>query len=147
MGLQDNEGHFIVNNLDPIAEKMLQNVGENIYQVTQNGRILENRSSTKKSSLEVENVNELKCFVDEMLGERKLSTGSTDGNPNLLRLSSLTESKFNNNADDRFDSIDVNVNDQLQTLMSDLNVREDSEHNSFKDDLLSMIDGGQGEIV
>lgn len=147
MGLQDNEGHFIVNNLDPIAEKMLQNVGENIYQVTQNGRILENRSTTKKSSLEVENVNELKCFVDEMLGERKLSTGSTDGNPNLLRLSSLTESKFNNNADDRFDSIDVNVNDQLQSLMSDLNVRDDSGHNSFKDDLLSMIDGGQGEIV
>ncbi|CAG9773880.1 unnamed protein product [Ceutorhynchus assimilis] len=150
MGLQDNEGQFLVNNLDPIAEKMLQNIGENIYRVTKNGRILERGiNPTRKTSLEVENVNELQCFVDEMLGERKLSTGSTDStNPNLLRLSSLTESKLNNNSD-KFDSIDVNVNDneQLQSLMVDLNIKDDAEQNSFKDDLLSMIDGAQGEVV
>ncbi|XP_030750961.1 protein OSCP1 [Sitophilus oryzae] len=151
MGLQDNDGQFVVNNLDPIAEKMLQNIGENIYQVTQNGRILENRhkgSSGSKSSLELENVNELKCFVDEMLGQRKLSSGSTEGNSNLLRFS-LTDSKLNNNAEDKFDSIDVNINDndKLQSLITDLTLRDDSEHNNFKDDLLSMIDNDQSEVV
>lgn len=152
MGLQDNDGHFIVNNLEPVAEKMLQNIGENIYQVTQNGRILENKShgtndSSKKSSLESENVNELKCFVDEMLGERKLSTGSTEGTTNILRFS-LADSKLNNNPDDRFDSIDVNINDdKLHTLMTDLNVRDDSEQNSFKDDLLNMIEGDQSDVI
>ncbi|KAF7286824.1 hypothetical protein GWI33_003881 [Rhynchophorus ferrugineus] len=150
MGLQDNDGHFVVNNLNPIAEKMLQNIGENIYQVTQNGRILENKQngSSGKSSLEMENVNELKCFVDEMLGERKLSTGSAEGNSNILRFS-LGDSKLNNNADDKFDSIDVNINDndQLQSLITDLNVKDDSEQNSFKDDLLNLIETDQSDVV
>ncbi|ERL89201.1 hypothetical protein D910_06575, partial [Dendroctonus ponderosae] len=161
MGLQDNDGQFIVNNLDPVAEKLLENIGSNIYEATENGRILENRENDKKASLALENVNELNCFVDEMLGERKLSSSSTDGknslnsfsvfnssqlgSSTLLRLSSLTETKLNNNGDDRFDNIDVNVGDseQLQHLMTDLSVRDDLEQNSFKDDLLSMIEGGQ----
>lgn len=56
---------------------------------------------------------------------------------------------MNNNGDDRFDNIDVNVgdNEQLQHLMTDLSVRDDLEQNSFKDDLLSMIEGGQSDIV
>ncbi|XP_019770490.1 uncharacterized protein LOC109544625 isoform X2 [Dendroctonus ponderosae] len=149
MGLQDNDGQFIVNNLDPVAEKLLENIGSNIYEATENGRILENRENDKKASLALENVNELNCFVDEMLGERKLSSSSTDGSSTLLRLSSLTETKLNNNGDDRFDNIDVNVGDseQLQHLMTDLSVRDDLEQNSFKDDLLSMIEGGQSDIV
>lgn len=70
------------------------------------------------------------------------------GNPTMLRLSSITESKINNN-ENGFDNIDINVNDndQLQSLMTDLSVRDDSEQNSFKDDLLNMIDGGQNEVV
>lgn len=87
MGLQGNDGLFNTNDLHPIAQNLLQNVGSNIYESTQNGRILENLSTSsdttsKKSSLEPENVNELKCFVDEILGERKLSTGSIDGKYN-----------------------------------------------------------------
>ncbi|XP_050298773.1 uncharacterized protein LOC126737768 isoform X2 [Anthonomus grandis grandis] len=152
MGLQNDDGNFNINDLDPVAEKMLQNIGENIYHVTQNGRILENQNEHKASEdfLEVKNANELKFFVHEMLGERKLSTGSNEGNPNMLRLCSLTESKLNNNPmDDRFDSIDVNVNDNdnLQSLMTDMNIRDETECNSFKDDLLNMIDAGQNEMV
>ncbi|XP_066153297.1 protein OSCP1 isoform X1 [Euwallacea fornicatus] len=153
MGLQGNDGQFVVNNLDPIAENMLQNIGSNVYETTQNGRILENRNSSeitsKKSFLEPENVNELKCFVNEILGERKLSTGSADGNPTLLRLTSITESKINNNAEDGFDNIDINVNDndKLQSLMTDLSMGDDTEQKSFKNDLLDMIDGGQNEVV
>lgn len=65
----------------------------------------------------------------------------------MLRLSSMTESKINNN-ENRF-SIDVNINDndKLQSLMMDLSVGDDSEQNSFKDDLLNMIEGGQNEVV
>lgn len=73
MGLQSMDGNFVINNLDPIAEEMLKNLGENIYVVTQNGRILEkkNGSSRKESQ-----VNELQLFVDEMMGDRKSSTGN-----------------------------------------------------------------------
>ncbi|KAL1494381.1 hypothetical protein ABEB36_009989 [Hypothenemus hampei] len=150
MGLQGNDGHFITHDLNPIAEKMLQNIGDNIYEFTQNGRILENqRMSKKSSSSSSENVNELKCFVDEMLGERKLSGSSTDGTT-LVRLTSLTESKLNNNTQDGFEKVidvDKNDNNQLQSLLGDLSVRDDSEPNNFKDDLLNMLESGQNEVV
>lgn len=61
----------------------------------------------------------------------------------------MGDSKLNNNADDKFDSIDVNINDndQLQSLITDLNVKDDSEQNSFKDDLLNMIETDQSDVV
>lgn len=65
----------------------------------------------------------------------------------MLRLSSMTESKINNNENGFSIDVNVNDNDKLQSLMMDLSVRDDSEPNSFKDDLLNMIEGGQNEVV
>ncbi|CAH0564154.1 unnamed protein product [Brassicogethes aeneus] len=136
MGLQGMDGNFIINNLDPIAEEMLRNLGENIYMVTNNGRILENRPQTRKNS----EVNELQLFVDEMMGSRKLSTGSNDGT--FLKLTINDENITNNNAqvDSNFDNINVKVNENnLHSLINELNVCDDAEEKSFQEDLLEMI--------
>ncbi|XP_060521534.1 protein OSCP1 [Cylas formicarius] len=145
MGLQNMDGDFVVNNLDPLAKKMLENLGENIYQATQNGKILENRNPTTTTVSDLnKNVNELNCFVDEVLGgQRKLSSGSMEGNSNVSRL--LNDEKLNNNPSTklrRFDSINVDINEheKLQDLVHDLNIRGDQlEDTSLKDELLDMI--------
>lgn len=41
MGLQNQDGSFVLDASIPIAQDMLKNLGENIYAVTRNGKILE----------------------------------------------------------------------------------------------------------
>lgn len=152
MGLQNMDGHFIVNNLNPIAEQMLKNLGENIYAVTQNGKILQNYQQNNneepddqdENDEEVKQVNELQLFVDEMLGERKPSTCSDASSSNILKLS-ITDDNFNSNDETntiQFDNIDVNVNEgKLKNLGNDLSVDggEDEDEHSFRNDLLDLI--------
>lgn len=133
MGLQNMEGIFITENLDPTAEKMLKNLGENIYSVTQNGRILEKNENKPEPE-----VNELQLFVDQILGERKLSTGSD--NRNFLRLAIDEQNGNNNEIQNGFDNIDVNTDGQIREMMSEM-VVADKEDGSLKDDLLEMIGG------
>lgn len=146
MGLQGMDGNFIVNDLNPVADQMLKNLGENIYAVTENGKILEHyqRNNNENVVEEVEEqVNELQLFVDEMVGERKPSTCS-DGSTNILKLS-ITEDGFNNNDEIdslRFDNIDVDVNEgNLKSLGKDLSGNEEGEEeeDSFRNDLLDLI--------
>ncbi|KAJ3645432.1 hypothetical protein Zmor_023090 [Zophobas morio] len=136
MGLQNMEGIFITENLDPLAAKMLKNLGENIYSVTQNGRILEKNQNRSEPE-----VNELKLFVDQILGERKM--GSGNDNRKMLRLA-INDQNGNNNEEETkkgFDSIDVNTDDnQVQEMMKDM-VVGDKEDGSLRDDLLAMIGG------
>ncbi|XP_068913817.1 protein OSCP1 isoform X1 [Tenebrio molitor] len=136
MGLQNMDGIFITDNLDPTAAKMLKNLGENIYSVTQNGRILEKNCNKPEPE-----VNELQLFVDQILGERKMSSG-TD-NRKFLRLD-IDNQNVNNNEEGSkivFDNIDVNTEDhKMHEMMNDMAVT-DKEDGSLKDDLLEMIGG------
>lgn len=110
--------------------------GENIYQVTQNGRILENSSNHQQGERDNEQdtnkINELELFANELLGERKLSTDNTFkltlGNENANRAS---------NKEIVFDSIDVNVG-KLEDLMGDISLKNVND-TCFKDDLLDLI--------
>lgn len=114
-------------------------LGENIYQVTQNGRILENKAKhSTPAAREPVPVDELQHFVNEMLGHRKLLENA-EGNHFKLNISDENA----NRARERkvaFDTIDVTVDNKLQHLMSDMILR-DEEEVSFKHDLLDMIGG------
>ncbi|CAH2006817.1 unnamed protein product [Acanthoscelides obtectus] len=144
MGLQTMDGNFVVNNLSPVAEEMLKNLGENIYQVTQNGKILENSNTSEITGTDHPKVNELELFATEILGERKLSSGSTETNGNTFKLSINDENDNASESKRCFDSIDVNIG-KLEDLMGDISLKSDEdEEKSFKDDLLEMI-GGDGE--
>ncbi|VEN36586.1 unnamed protein product [Callosobruchus maculatus] len=144
MGLQTMDGNFVVNNLSAVAEEMLKNLGENIYQVTQNGKILENSNSSDTTSKEHPRVNEMELFANEILGERKLSSGSTEANGNTFKLSINDENANAPESKKCFDSIDVNIG-KLEDLMGDISLKsDDEEEKSFKDDLLEMI-GGDSE--
>ncbi|EFA09087.2 Protein OSCP1-like Protein [Tribolium castaneum] len=135
MGLQNMEGIFITENLDPTAEKMLGNLGENIYSVTNNGRILEKNQNKAEPE-----VNELQLFVDQILGERKLSNGNND-NRGFLRLAIDEQNGNDNESTATFNNIDVNTDEkQVEDMMGDM-VVGDKEDGSLRDDLLEMIGG------
>lgn len=117
-------------------------LGENIYQVTQNGRILENKAKHPTTGARQSvPVDELQHFVNEMLGQRKLLENA-EGNRFKLNISDENA----NRARERkvaFDTIEVSVDDnKLHTLMSDMILR-DEEEVSFKHDLLDMIGGDE----
>ncbi|KAJ8948425.1 hypothetical protein NQ318_007948 [Aromia moschata] len=139
MGLQSLDGHFVVNNLDPIAEEMLRNLGrtntlgENIYQKT--GEKTSNRSLNRSPP-----VNELQLFANELLGRRQLNAESSEANANIFRLT-ISDDNANRAKGKKvaFDNIDVNIDDNsLQDLMGDMSL-QDKEDANFRDDLLNMI--------
>lgn len=70
LGFQDNEGNFVANNNSPIAQDMLRNLGENIYAVTQNGKVLE-RDQNDFVNPNGESC-ELQMFVEQILGKNKM---------------------------------------------------------------------------
>lgn len=141
MGLQGMDGNFINNNLDPVAEEMLKNLGENIYAVTQNGKILEKSCHNAAPSKPQREVNELQLFVDEILGDRRLSSGSNDSGRALR----LTIDEKNEECGElgivNFNSIDVSTEDhQILDMLDDMKLNEKNE-GDLKDDLLAMIGG------
>lgn len=140
MGLQNMDGIFISENLDPVAEKMLKNLGENIYSVTQNGKVLE-KSETGKSDQEV---NELQLFVNQILGEK---SQSLNNNKKFLRLAINQKSGSNNNSleettSEGVNNINVDNKISIDNLMTDLTM-VDKDEPSLTDELLSMIDNQQ----
>lgn len=144
MGLQSMSGNFIVDNLNPIANDMLKNLGENVYAVTQNGRILEDRKMSTKSDSEV---NEMLYFVDQ-INVRKSSSGNFEKGENMLRLS-INEPSLGVPGERKrlssFGSIEVQVESpNLEDLVRDLSVKEDAKlrKSSLKDDLLSLLGAG-----
>lgn len=146
MGLQSMSGNFIVDNLNPLANDMLKNLGENIYAATQNGKILEDRKMSIKSESDV---NELQVFADQ-INKRKFSYETSDGAcNNFLRLNISEPLHPNSPAVDRkrltsFGSIDVQVESpKVEDLMKDLSVKDNNQERkpSLKDDLLNLLTG------
>ncbi|KAK4873925.1 hypothetical protein RN001_013285 [Aquatica leii] len=118
MGLQNEDGTFIFDNHNPVAEEMLKNLGENIYEVTQNGKILEQENKEKAN--EKENY-ELQTFADEMLGKRKMSSENC---PNMRLLINDNKQKDEIKLE-IFDNIDVSTQDStLRKIFSDLNLQD-----------------------
>ncbi|KAK9883106.1 hypothetical protein WA026_001305 [Henosepilachna vigintioctopunctata] len=147
MGLQSMSGNFIVNNLNPIANEMLRNLGENIYAVTQNGKILDDRKMSVKSESDV---NEMLHFVDQ-INVRKLSTGNYEKSDNFLKLTINEANSGGSSGRQRlgsFGSIEVQVDSpNLEDLVQDLTVKEDSRarKTSLKEDLLNLLGGGSSK--
>lgn len=132
LGLQSMEGTFVVNNTDPITQEMLRNLGENIYSVTENGKIMERLDDSNRNEPES---HEMKLFVDQILGERN----SSADNENVLRLSINTNTREETNKK-LFDNINVETNDNtLHSILDDMNLNDDITETNFKDDLLDMI--------
>lgn len=134
LGLQSMDGTFIVNN-DPICQEILRNLGENIYVVTENGKILEKNDDNDNNKIEG---NEMRLFVNEILGDRK---NSTTDNENVLKLSINTESRDDYVENKQiFDNINIETNDNsLHNILNDLNLNETFDTTNFKDDLIDMI--------
>lgn len=135
MGLQNEDGTFIFDNHNPVAEEMLKNLGENIYEVTQNGKILEQENKEKAN--EKENY-ELQTFADEMLGKRKMSSENC---PNMRLLINDNKQKDEIKLE-IFDNIDVSTQDgTLRKIFSDLNLQDVDVNSSVNEDLLEIIGG------
>lgn len=136
MGLQNEDCSFIMNNTSPIAQEMLNNLGENIYIVTENGRILQ-RNVVKETDQPME-INELKIFADQIIGEKRRS-----GLEKVLTLSInkevVSDEEFSGKSK-KFDQLQVNKDDnKVSELLEDLNVLDDATVVSLKEDLLEMI--------
>lgn len=113
-------------------------LGENIYQVTHNGRILENQDKIDEKTPVF---NEIELFATELLGPQNINCNTTtEANGNSLKLSI---NDFNANQEVpkiTFDQIDVNVDcTKLSDLIQEINF-ENVEGN-LTNDLLNMIDG------
>ncbi|KAL3272496.1 hypothetical protein HHI36_013973 [Cryptolaemus montrouzieri] len=147
MGLQSMSGNFIVNNLNPIANEMLRNLGENIYSVTQNGRILEDRKMSTKSESDV---NEMMYFVDQ-INVRTMSNEQFGKADNVLKLTINEPNSCTSNGRKRlssFGSIEVQVESpNLEDLVKDLSVKEENHarKTSLKEDLLNLLGGGSSK--
>ncbi|XP_045476928.1 protein OSCP1 isoform X1 [Harmonia axyridis] len=144
MGLQSMSGNFIVDNLNPVANDMLKNLGENIYAVTQNGKILEDRKMSSRSDSDV---NEMLYFVDQ-INVRKSSSGNFQKGEHFLKLS-INEQNMGPVEERKrlssFGSIEVQVDSpNLEELVKDLSVKEDGRlrKSSLKEDLLSLLGAG-----
>lgn len=140
MGLQNDDCSFIINNTSEIAQDMLNNLGENIYIVTENGRILQrtDRNTIEKSDNPEMEVNELKIFADQIIGEKRKS-----GKEKVLTLSINKEAApagFNIK-NQKFDVLEISKNDnRVSELLKELNVTDEAAAISLKDDLLDMIE-------
>lgn len=133
LGLQSNDGTFVVNNSDPLCRQMLKNLGENIYAATQNGKV---RSTERE---DVVKTDEMKLFADQMIGEK-----SPGNQRNVFKLSiDANNDKIGEvtQRNENFDKIVVDKDDNKMTeLLEELNISdaEDSEA-KFTDDLLDLI--------
>lgn len=141
MGLQNEDGSFVANNTNPVAEKMLKNLGENIYEVTQNGKVLEGFERAECPKEEAEEYNELDTFVSQMLGEKKVDDA------NRPHLNFFLEDKREDIELQIFDNIDASLRDDaLQKIFNELNLAEDGVQTSVNDDLLDMLDASSAAI-
>lgn len=129
LGLQSMDGAFIVNN-DPICQEILRNLGENIYAVTENGKILEKSDDNENRN------EEMKLFVDEIRGERKSSTD----NDNILKLTINATENREDSESKQFDNINIETNDNnLHNILNDMNLNDTLDTTNFKEDLIDMI--------
>lgn len=137
LGLQSNDGTFIANN-DPICQEILRNLGENIYAVTENGKILEKNDDNDNSKSESQ---EMKLFVDEIRGDNRKN--SSTENENILKLTINRDSnrdKDDNENKQIFDNISIDTGDnKLSNIMNDLNLNDTLDTTNFKEDLIDMI--------
>lgn len=134
MGLQNEDCSFVTNTTNSIAQEMLNNLGENIYVVTENGRILQRKEPDDDQEMEV---TELKIFADQIIGEKRRC-----GKEKVLTLSinkEVTSECFTDKSR-KFDKLEVSKDDnRVSELLAELNVSEEANGLSFKDDLLNMI--------
>lgn len=140
LGLQNEDCSFVANNTSSVAQEMLNNLGENIYIVTENGRI-QHRSSSKtveKSDDQAMEINELKIFADQIMGEKRRS-----GKEKILTLAINKEAApedFRICKASKFDELNINKDDNRVTeLLEELNVSDEAAAASLKEDLLDMI--------
>lgn len=113
--------------------------GENIYQVTHNGRILENQDNIALVHPPIKPVlNELDLFATELLGVQEPSDDNT-GTTMKLSISDINSNKECKRV--TFDTIDINIDtSNLTDVMKDINF-ESTEEN----DLLEMLDMNENE--
>lgn len=140
LGLQNDDCSFVANNTSSVAQEMLNNLGENIYIVTENGRIQHRSSSSskavEKSGDQAMEINELKIFADQIMGEKRKS-----GQEKILTLAINKEAVPEDfRKASKFDELEINKNDNRVTeLLEELNVSDEAAAATLKEDLLDMI--------
>lgn len=138
LGLQDLDGNFVVDDLEPFAEDMLRNLGENIYTTTQNGKLYKSVKGAEKGEEKVEGF-ELKLLAEQILGERKMSNESSILKLAIQRKNEGEDEENSNVA--HFDNIKIERNcNELGALFDELNLGErEGNAEDFHDDLINMI--------
>lgn len=114
-------------------------LGENIYQVTHNGRILDHDTTNHYTGINTPALNELELFATELLGAQKIdSSESTSANKSSLK---LTINDVNANKESRmvsFNPIDVKVDSStLSDLIQDISFTD--KEDNVKEDLYDLI--------
>lgn len=140
MGLQNADGTFVCNDVDDICQAMLNNLGENIYAVTQNGKALERCIVRQNGVDDAETeLDELKIFADHIVGEKKRSVQE-----NALKLTiNLRESGEvkRTGKKETFDKIEVdNKDEKMAEIIKELTLVDDLNDTTLTDDLLDMIE-------
>lgn len=141
MGLQNNDGTFVVNNTDTICQEMLKNLGENIYAVTQNGKAVVRCTKEQIRADEPETkINELNLFADQIM-----SNPNSGNQKNVFTLSIDTKNKDKgeeikpneNFCNVRLDSENNKLTELLEELVVDC---AEDVNRKLTDDLLDMIE-------
>lgn len=114
--------------------------GENIYQVTHNGKILENEDNTPQvHKYEKPALNELEVFANELLGIKNINTANTETARSSLRLSINDVNANKETKKVTFDAIDVTVDNSKYTdLIQDICLQK--EEDNLRNELLDMIE-------
>lgn len=130
LGLQNNDGTFVVN-----SSEMLKNLGENIYAITQNGKL---RSGKREKETKTD---EMKLFADQMIGEKGPGSQKSVFKLSIDAKSGGTGGEATSK-NENFDKIVIDKGDnKMAELLEELDIEdsEETDDSKFTDDLLDLI--------
>ncbi|KAF5302588.1 hypothetical protein FQA39_LY10206 [Lamprigera yunnana] len=133
LGLQNEDGTFILTDHDFVAQEMLKNLGENIFEVTQNGKILQQEVGKEEEN----ETCELQGFAEEILGKRKLNYES--GSMRLV-INDLDKQQRGEIQLELMDNIVSKHDSTLEKIIKDLDMCNVIEQSSVHDDLLDIME-------
>lgn len=142
MGLQDSNAKFVADGTDMIAKEMLNNLGENIYAVTGNGKAVqrvikqpldENDNSGGGCVVET---NELNFFM-EQIGGKRTRDAAEKGNPLTLSIGGKEERVVKVKKVE-FEEVNVDRINANEEIM-DVDVVENQQSDELKEELLDLI--------
>lgn len=146
LGFQNQDGSFKKENFNQLYVKMLDNIGENIYEATKNF----NLSRAPKMIVEKEPDKtklELNLMINQILGEDNRNKTINDSQIFRLSMCENYEDSECGNSNEKIDNkrfysdISIsNTTDQIKDIFDDLSLNDDENVSDLQEELLNILD-------